>query len=690
MATLEKIRSKSVLLLVIIGLALLAFIVGDFFTSGRTLFGTGTTVAKVGGQKIDVQEFQQRVEQANQQVQQSGRKIDQAVLQQQVLSAMVSEKLFKEEMEKLGLKVTDAELTDAMLGSGSFYLDGMLRQQGIQSASALHDMAYNPVNYGIDEASAAQLRQYWKSLETQMEESLLRQKFNTLFMGTLTANELDAKALYDENAATVQVAYAMKDFSSLSDDDYAVSDSELQDEWQKNKQNYLLDEPQRAINYIAVEIAPSADDITAAEKAVENAIDALKAQPSTEGLVDMPDFVVNRNKVAAASILDARLKKFADTTSVGNAALVSRIGNDFTLAKLIGKSVETDSMNINIFAIRGSRATADSITRELNAGRISFDSLSTIAGVESVQRDLALSLLDPQVAAMRDALASATVGTYFIPDTTSSEGAVIVKVNSRKAPVAVYDLAEVHFTAEPSRATVNKLEADLQTFINNNKTAADFVANAAEAGFQTFPTIVSTSSPQIDNLPSSRAAVHWAMDAKKGSVSPIFGEETDGRFIAVALTDIYDKYVPATAANVNTYLTSEVRNNKKAAALIDQYKGKANDLAGYAQLMGTKVDTTSVNFGQLSIYNPGVGGPDFAATVSVTEPGKLTGPVKGSTGVVVFNVVNVDKEGRPYSFEENAINFNRSRGAAMLNNNLQLLLLGNKKIENNLMKFFRD
>ncbi len=67
MATLEKIRSKSVLLLVIIGAALIAFIIGDFFTSGRTLFGTGDTVAKVGSQKISISEFQRQMEQANQQ-----------------------------------------------------------------------------------------------------------------------------------------------------------------------------------------------------------------------------------------------------------------------------------------------------------------------------------------------------------------------------------------------------------------------------------------------------------------------------------------------------------------------------------------------------------------------------------------------------------------------------------------------
>ena len=116
MATLEKIRSKSVLLLVIIGLALLAFIIGDFFTSGRTLFGSGTTVAKVDGKAIDIQDFQNRVQQASQQMQQSGQKVDGAVLQQQVLSQMIQESLFNSEAEALGLTVTDAELTDAPVG----------------------------------------------------------------------------------------------------------------------------------------------------------------------------------------------------------------------------------------------------------------------------------------------------------------------------------------------------------------------------------------------------------------------------------------------------------------------------------------------------------------------------------------------------------------------------------------------
>lgn len=691
MATLEKIRSKSVLLLVIIGVALLAFIIGDFFTSGRTFFGTGTTVAKVGGQKIDIQDFQRRVEAANQQVQQSGQKVDQAVIQQQVLSAMVGERLFNEEIEKLGLKVTDAELTDAMLGSGSFYLDGMLRQQGIDGAHQLHDMAYNPVNYGIDETQAAQLRAYWESLERQMEQTLLQQKFNVLFSGTITANALDAKAIYEENNATSKVAYAMKDYASVSDNDYPVSEDEVQKEWDKNKETYLLDMPQRAISYIAVEIAPSAEDIVAAEKEVEEAIAALNAQPATDGVADKPEFMVNRVRSTKSNILDNRLKQFADTAATGKAALVSRIGNDFTLAKFIGKTSEPDSVNVNIFAISAGRAKIDSIIAELNSGRLAFDSLASIPGTQAAQKDLELSLLDPQLSTLRESFATAPTGRYFIPDTTANTGgATVVRINSRKAPVTVYDLAEVRYSAEPSRATVNKLEADLQSYIKTNTTAADFTKNAADAGFQAFPAVVSDNTPQVNGIPSTRAAVSWAMKAKKGQVSPIFGEETDGRFIAVALDNIYDKYVPASDASVNTYLTSQVRNDKKAAALIDSYKGKATDLAGYAKLMDTKVDTTSINFGQLSAYNPGVGGPDFAAAVAVAQPGKLSEPMQGSTGVVVFNVIEVDNQGRPYNYEESALTFNRTRGAASLGNNLQLLLLGNRKIENNLLKFFRD
>ena len=63
MATLEKIRSKSVILFTVIIVALLAFILGDALTSSRSFFGPGTTAAEISDRKIDIQEFNRQVEQ---------------------------------------------------------------------------------------------------------------------------------------------------------------------------------------------------------------------------------------------------------------------------------------------------------------------------------------------------------------------------------------------------------------------------------------------------------------------------------------------------------------------------------------------------------------------------------------------------------------------------------------------------
>ena len=110
MATLEKIRSKSILLFTIIIVALLAFILGDFFTSGRSLFGNGTTVAKIGDHEIDVQLYQQRLNQVNQQLQSQGQQQDPEMIQAQVLQEMLFESMMEEEFNKLGLVVTNKEL----------------------------------------------------------------------------------------------------------------------------------------------------------------------------------------------------------------------------------------------------------------------------------------------------------------------------------------------------------------------------------------------------------------------------------------------------------------------------------------------------------------------------------------------------------------------------------------------------
>lgn len=694
MATLEKIRSKSVLLLVIIGAALIAFIIGDFFTSGRTLFGTGTTIAKVGGQKIDIREFQDRLEAANHQMQQSGRNIDNAVLQQQVLDQLIAESLYKQEIEDLGLTVSDAELTNAMVGNGSAYLDQMVRSQmGVNSASELHDMAYNPSKYGITEQQAQQLRAYWLDLEKQVEQSLLQQKFQNLFAGTLVANELDAKSLYDDNNHVANIVFAQKAFTSVPDSEIGeISDAEIKARYEKERKRFAINEEMRRISYVNVPIIPSAEDRAAAQKRVDEAIAALTAMPETQGLAEMTDFVVNRQTSSLGNMRDNRLKEFLQASSDSAVKVINNTGDAYTIAKMIRRSSDVDSVNIDVIAIAGIKAERDSIINGLNGGTLKFEDVAAGNNVQGSQKDLWLSLLDPQASQLKETVTGAAQGVYFSPDTlAASQGGRIIRVNQVKAPVTVYDYALVTYTVDPSNATINKLLQGLDKFLADNKTAEAFNANAEKAGYVLQNANITVSTPQVGGIEDSRNAVSWAMNAKKGQVSDVLGGEDAGHFMAVALDDIYnDAYAPYSDPTVREYIVRQITNDKKAEKLMAQYKGKAKDVAGYAALMGTQADTTSVSFGQFMIPKIGMGESALTAKASVAKAGQLVGPMQGNQGVVVFSVTSVNDEGRPYNFTESSTQYLRARGAIALSQQLTNILRGKEKVQNNILKFYND
>ena len=690
MATLEKIRSKSVLLLVIIAVALLAFILGDFFTSGRTFFGTGTTVASIDGRKIDIMELNQRVNEAATMAGAQGRKMDNAVLQQQVLDGMIAETLYNEELEKLGITVTDQELTEAMLGSGSAYVDQVIQQQYggmFQNAAQFHDMAFNPSKYQIGEEDAAQFRNAWIQLEKNIEEQLKQAKFQNLFMGTLVANDLDARALYDDNASTSHIAFAKKDYSTLEDDRFEVTDADIKAVYNKRRNLYRLDEPTRLIDYVSVDIAPSPEDQRNARVKVDNALTALRDNEGTSGLEGMNEFVVTREHMTRSRINDNKLKSFVDSASTGMARLVSQVGNTYTLAKLIGRDSRIDSVNIDIINIQGTRADADSALAALRSGK-PFSEVSAGSKVAQAQDSLWLSLTAPDAASVRNIIEEAPAGQWFTPDTVGQVFRIF-RVNNRRPAVTVYDLAQAVFVVEPSAATVNKLEADLARFVNENKTAKEFADNAAAAGYNMQTTTVSASTPRLGALDDTREAIAWAMSAKKGQVSPVIGTEANGRYVAVAIEDIYDDdFVPMTDPSLRKQLEARARNDKKAAELIKQYEGKANSIDGYAQLMGSAVDTTTVSFGQIFIPKVGINESALTAAASAAKAGKLTGPVKGNNGVIFFVVTSIDNAGRPFNTDESSMQFMQTRGAGALSRNLPAIFRGNKKVTNNSLKFY--
>lgn len=685
MSTLEQIRQRPVLIISILGVALLLFILTAVDRPGE-LFTDSHTVAKVDGEKIDYLEFQKRVEQQQEQMQQRGyTNVDVAQVQEYVLQQMVNESLLKKEFERLGLTVTDTELSQAMLGATpSPYVQQMVQSMGIPSAQLLYEAAFNPTKSGVTPEQAPQFQSAWAELEKNTEEMMLQQKFMALFAGTLTANKLDAKALYEDNATTSTIVYAKKDLSTLKDADFTPTDAEINDLYNQEKNRYRINEKQVVISYIAVDVVPSTDDLAAAQREVEDAIVGLRMNEGTDAVASNGKFYVNRVSATEASLAPA-LKKAVPSMAKDSVAMISFIDNQYTIAKLLDVTTSIDSVLVDV-AFINETADADSVIARLNTGASKIDMGDAIA---QSQDSMWVSLLDPGIAQFKDQIATAETGSYFKPE--GGQNGMTMRVRSRKAPVAVYDVAEITHDVVPSNATIQQLNGDLRKYLADNSTAAKFTSEATKAGYSALSAVVTPSTLSINGLQESRGAAKWALDAKKDQVSGVFNNDRDSRLLAVAVNDVYDgKFVPATNETVRNYLTNKVMNRKKAEKLIADYNGKGKSVAEYAAAMQVKADTTQVTFGQPYVRNFPMYESALQANVAVAKKGELVGPVALNQSVVVFTVTDVTAPSREFDYKNDAMVFNQREGVASFQRTLPAVLLGNKKVENKIQKFYSD
>lgn len=685
MSALEQIRQRPILIISILGIALLLFILTAVDRPGE-LFSDNHTVAEVGGKKIDYMEFQRRVEQQSEQMRNQGyTNIDNARIQTTVLQQMINEALLTQEFEDLGLVVTDNELSKAMIGETPHpMVSRMVQQWGFPSVQVLYDYAYNPQKYGLDPAQSQQLQQAWQSLEQDTEKMLLSQKFSSLFTGALPANKLDAKAYYDNNATTSTIAYVRKDYSTLADDDFKPTDADIEAIYNEEKNRFRIDENQFVIDYITVDIVPSKADLDLAAADVNKALAELKTTEGTEALAGNSKFYVNRVSSPKSKLAPA-LSRALDKLTADTVAQVSFFDNKYTLAKLLSVTEDTDSVLLDM-AVFAEGAAADSVLNSLNTGAKPADLGEKL--IAQSQDSVWVSLVDPQLALFKDDIANAQTGTYFM---SKNNPGVAMKVRSRKAPVAVYEIAEITYDVIPSSATVNKLNSDFRKFLETNNTPEKFAAEAPKAGYNVMEGLVTPSTLSVNNLPESRNAAKWTIDNKKGNVSGVFTDDSDSRLMAVAIKEVFKgDYIPSSYSRVRTYLEDKARNRMKGEKLVADFKGKASNVAGFASLMKASVDTTQVTFGQPMVRNFPPYESALNANVAVAKKGQFVGPVALNNSVVVFEVVNVNNQGRPFDFQNDAMVFNQREGATALQNSMSGILLGNKKVKNRIQKFYSD
>lgn len=690
MAVLEKIRSKSVFLLIVIGVALLAFIIGDFLNSGRSFFGAGTTVAKVDGTKISITDFQRRYEQYNQQLQASNQKVDGAVVQNQVLQDMVTEQLLEEEAEALGIDVTDAEITEAMTGQGAVpAVVQMARQLGLESPAQLHDLVFNPGKYGAQDADVAQVRAQWLEMEKNVTNQLKYQKIGVLLSGAIQANDLDKEAIAADMSTASTVDLVNVPYSSLDNKDFPVSDEELQARYEKEKSQFKTEDEIRKIHYIAVNIVPSQDDLAKAQKLFNSVDSTLRVTMGVESVRNISELTINQRTVRSNDV-DAATREFIASAAEGAVSAPRFRSDEHSLVKLLSKKMDVDSVNVDMLQVQGAKKVQDSVLNLLNSGK----PFAEVADnkVAGGQQNMWMNLMQmgadsKSVEAKKKLLAAGS--EYFVID-SNDNAALIYRVNEKKAPKQMYEIAEVSYKVFPSDETIDNLRAGLQKYISANNTAKLFADNAIASGYQALEAEVTAETPQINGIESTRKEVQWAFGAEKGSVSSIYDKEGNDKMIAVALDDIIPAgYMPLSDSGVRSVIETKVRNDKKGEKLLADYKGKASDLAGYAKLMNVPVDTAvTITFSQDFIPVLRNMESKLTAEAPYAKQGSLNGPVKGDQGVFVYKVVKNEKSSTQMTPEQLAQRYSMSMGSAAVSRMAVEILKENKDIVNNLIDFY--
>jgi peptidyl-prolyl cis-trans isomerase D len=690
MATLEKIRNQKTWLGIIIGGALLAFIIEVGIEAiGRS--GGNSAAANVGNEKIDIMQFSRRVEQEAADDQQNNQQTDAAVRQQEVLDEMISEKLLEQEYKKLGITVSDKEISELMIGKKAAQPVVQFAQQaGAKSPAELYDFIMNPGKQGVQESQVQELKAQWNKLQNDIVKQYKFAKLQNLLAGCMQANDLDRAQLAEESSVTNIVTFAKKDYASLPDDKYPVSDAELKAEWEKMKPMFKQEEEIRAIHYIAVNIDPSAADIANAKRIADAAYVALQKGRGVDsvrvlGTVNIDTAMLTRDR------LPVKVRDYFASAEVGAVRRdTAAVNNHHEMYKLMNKQMSIDSVDLGYVVVQGDAKMQKSIMDQLNAGK-SLDEIKK-AYPQKVEGKLndwqrAVGFAD----SIKNKVANATIGSFFVY-MSNDQGATLMRVNERKPAKMFYTVATVTYDAFASTKTSEDIRDKFQAFLNKNKTVKEFEENAAKAGYNAVEGIITPSTPQLGQYPGikdSRKAIKWAFDNKANTVSPIFSDNNN-TLIALAIDNVYDgEYLPYDFKQGKEILTQRVRNSKKGDDLMKQYQNKAKDLNGYAALMGTKVDTARVVFAASG--DPKLGNePGLVGRISVAKVGALQGPTKGENAVVVYQVVKQEKEERKPSKEELDSRYAQSRGAQVFANPQKIYNILSKatKVKKHLIDFY--
>jgi len=661
MATLQKIRNQAGLLVaVIIGMALIAFILGDILRSSSSLLRSRQMkIAEIEGNSINYKDYQQRVDElADIYKLNTGRtSLDQKMVEQireEAWQNLVREIVMGNVYKELGITVSSEELFDMVQGQNIHpIIQNIFRnpQTGQVNRSAVLQILKN-----LNESGTSAQKAQWMFIENQIVTERTLTKYNSLINKGLYVTSSEAKADLEEKNRRANIQFVGQSYYAVPDSAISISENELKEYYNANKDKYKQDKTCR-IEYVVFPVVASQEDDDNAKQWINNIKQEFQKSDDAVAFVNMNSDNRFDDSFYKKSELSPEIAEFAFSGKEGDIYGPYKESNSWKIIKINKFESLPDSVNARHILLRitsqeeavTAKERADSLVNLLEKGA-DFAKLaeenSQDPGSATKGGDLGWFKRGVMVPEFNKAAFHGKVNEIQLVNT--QYGIHILQVTKQGKTAPNVQLAAVERKIEPGTVTYQNVYSEASKFAGENRDQASFDKAVAEQGLNKKVAEVHEYDKGIAGIENSRVIIRSAFNnSDVGELimsyedTPIF-ELGDQVVVGALVSKAEEGIMPFDL--VKPRVEMAVKKDKKADYLANKMAGKES-LSVIAAQLGTEVkEASGLNFESYSV--PGIGPePALIGKMSVLEAGEVSAPVKGNNGVYVIKVTGIENTG---------------------------------------------
>ncbi|WP_417012974.1 peptidylprolyl isomerase [Alistipes sp.] len=645
MASLNTLRTKfGAVLSVIIALALLAFILSLKADMGFS--DNDPKVGEIDGDKIRYSEYMDRYDAVKSRNGGMEASTDQESDQMAAATwqALFADHVLVPGFEQMGIEVPESERLEMVSGripSQAFFAAFGDPRTGAYNAAA--------VSQFLSQAAAdARAQQAWNDLNEQAKLERAVQKYATLIGKGAYVNKLEIEEGVAAANKVFGGKYVGKRYDTVPDSLVSVSSGEIKSYYNAHKEMFRQS-PSRTMSYVVFEVNATDDDMLNLEKEVRGVGERFDAAEDVKLFVRQD----RHGQIADRYVTAAQLGEQAEALAAGRMFGPELKNNVWTMARVVESRMAPDTLGLKMIVLP---YTAEKLADSLRTVATSAN-FADLSRRYSANEELAAAGGEVGVypfsafnSTMAEALADAKKGD--VVKVMSGDAIQLINVYRADKPSKHYKVATVSYPVEASAATVRDIHNQASSFAVNAKGSdAAFSEAASKAAVTPRVATLNMGDRAIRGLEGSREVARWAYGADEGDLSEIFRIGKD--YVVALLTEIDDDDY-ASVKKAAPRIKNRLMRDKKYEYIVKNLSDAS--LEGAAGSFGSEVaDFKDVTFGSFYIDGVGVEPALVGAIAETTAQGEVSAPVKGLSGVYLFEVTSVDPAERQQTVEDEKV-----------------------------------